>query len=438
MSSIKAYRFQLRVKPAQQRQLQRWAGGLRWVWNQALAEQRARHARGERYASYVDMAKWLTAWRNAPDTAWLATGPVHTQQQVLKRLDEAYQRFFAAAKAGQAGGRGRTGPPEFKRRGAEPGIRFPDAKQFSLDAANGRLKLPKLGWVRLRMSQEVTGVLRNVSLTREGASWFASVQVQIAETLPAGLAPSLGIDLGLAAFAATSQGEIVAPLKALAQQQCRLRRYQRSVSRKQKGSANRRKAVARLGRLHRKIARQRSDWLHKLSTGLADRYPVIALEDLKVQNMSSSAKGTAAAPGKRVRPAPLRVACTGKAGLNRGILDAAWGEFTRQLGYKTQWRGGQVILVNPAYTSQRCAACGHTDSGNRKTQSSFVCLACGHADNADVNAAKNILAAGHAAWLTEQAQRADACGGEVRRAAPARARRAAPTKQEPSEETCGA
>lgn len=143
MSSIKAFRFQLRVKPAQQRQLQRWAGGLRWVWNQALDEQRARHARGERYASYVDMAKWLTAWRNAPDTQWLATGPVHTQQQTLRRLDEAYQRFFAAAKAGQAGGRGRTGPPEFKRRGAEPGIRFPDAKQFSLDAANGRLKCPK-------------------------------------------------------------------------------------------------------------------------------------------------------------------------------------------------------------------------------------------------------------------------------------------------------
>lgn len=221
----------------------------------------------------------------------------------------------------------------------------------------------------------------------------------------------------------------MAPLKALAQQQCRLRRYQRSVSRKKKGSANRRKAAARLGRLHRKIARQRSDWLHKLSTSLTDRYPVIALEDLKVANMSSSAKGTAAAPGQRVRQ---------KAGLNRGILDAAWGEFTRQLGYKTQWRGGQIILVNPAYTSQRCAACGHTDSGNRKTQSSFICLACGHAEHADVNAAKNILAAGHAAWLTEQAQRADACGGEVRRAAPARARRAAPTKQEPSEETCSA
>ena len=123
MSSVRAYRFQLRLKPAQQRQLQRTAGGLRWVWNQALAEQRARHARGERYASYADMCKWLTAWRGAPDTAWLAHGPVHPQQQVLKRLDEAYKRFFA--KTG--------GFPSFKRRGMEPGIRYPDPKQLSLD-----------------------------------------------------------------------------------------------------------------------------------------------------------------------------------------------------------------------------------------------------------------------------------------------------------------
>lgn len=420
MSSIKAFRFQLRLKPAQQRQLRRIAGGLRWVWNQALAEQRARHARGEKYASYVDMAKWLTAWRNAPDTAWLSEGPVHPQQQVLRRLDEAYKRFFA--KAG--------GFPAFKKRGAEPGIRFPDPKQFSFDAANGRVKCPKLGWVRLRMSQEVTGVLRNVSLTREGERWFASVQVQLRGTAPAlGVPPALGIDLGLTAFAALSTGEVVAPLKALAKQQCRLLRYQRSVSRKKKGSANRRKAVARLGSLHRKIARQRSDWLHKLSTSLADRYPVIALEDLRIGNMSSSAKGTVAAPGKRVRQ---------KAGLNRSILDAAWGEFTRQLGYKAQWRGGQTILVNPAYTSRTCRICSHECAENRLTQAVFCCVACGHTEHADVHAARNILAAGHAVWLTEQAQRADACGGEVRRGRRASVGRAAPTKQEPSEETCGA
>jgi putative transposase len=415
--TIRAFRFQLRLRPAQEAQLRRDAGGLRWVWNQALQEQRTRYAQGEKFANYVDMAKWLTAWRNAPQTAWLAEGPIHPQQQVLRRLDEAYRRFFK--KAG--------GFPSFRKRGQEPGIRFPDPKQFSIDVANGRIKLPKLGWVRLRMSQPVEGALRNVSIAREGASWFASIQVQTSENVAAlGVAPTLGIDLGLTQFAALSSGQMVAPLKALARQQCRLKRYQRSVSRKKKGSSNRRKAVTKLGNLHRKISRQRADWLHKLTTELADRYPVIAIEDLRIKNMSASASGSAAAPGKSVRQ---------KAGLNRGILDAGWGEFARQLTYKLQWRGGQVILVNPAYTSRTCRICGYESADNRKTQSVFSCGACSHTENADIHAAKNILAAGHAVWLIEETRRAGACGGELSRAAQAKAKRASPMKQEPSEAT---
>jgi len=430
MSSVlKAFRFQLRTRPVVESQLRRFAGMGRQVWNRALAEQRARHARGEKYGGHAEMCKWLTAWRNAPATAWLAEGPIHPQQQVLRRLDEAYRRFFAAAKAGKAGGRGRTGPPEFKRYGDEPGIRFPDPKQFSMDAANGRIKLPKLGWVRLRMSQPVDGVLRNVSLTREGVKWFASVQVETKGVVPAlGLAPTLGVDLGLAAFAAMSDGETVAPLKALARQQVRLRRYQRAVARKKKGSANRKKAVQRLGALHRRIAHQRSDWLHKLTTDLSDAHAVIALEDLCIKNMSASAAGTVEAPGKNVRQ---------KAGLNRGILDAAWGEFARQLTYKVEWRGGQVILVNPAYTSRTCRVCGHEAADNRKTQSVFACVACGHTENAAVHAAKNMLAAGHAVWARASKDASpDACGGDVSRAAAqrqARLKRAAPMKQEPTE-----
>jgi putative transposase len=429
MSSIKAFHFQLRARPLVESQLRRFAGMGRQVWNMALAEQRARHLRGEKYAGHAEMCKWLTAWRNTPATAWLAEGPTHPQQQVLRRLDEAYRRFFAAAKAGKAGGRGRTGPPSFKRYGDEPGIRFPDPEQFSMDGANGRIKLPKLGWVRLRMSQPVEGALRNVSITKEGsgagAKWFASIQVEARKTVQAlGLAPTLGIDLGLAAFAASSDGVIVAPLKALAKQQVRLRHYQRSVARKKKGSANRKKAVTKLGALHRRIARQRCDWLQKLTTGLADMHPVIALEDLRIKSISASAAGTIAAPGKNVRQ---------KAGLNRGILDAAWGEFARQLAYKVEWRGGQVILVNPAYTSRTCRMCEHESKENRKTQSVFSCVACGHTENADVHAAKNVLAAGHAAWLAGETQQAAACGGEVSRASVTRPKRAAPSKQEPTE-----
>jgi putative transposase len=424
--TIKAFRFQMRTRPGIESKLRRFAGMGRWVWCKALAEQRARYARGEKYAGHAEMCKWLTGWRNELETSWLSEGPIHPQQQVLKRLDDAYRQFFANVKAGKTGRA--AGFPKFKRYGEDPGIRFPDPKQFSIDADNGRIKLPKLGWIRLRRSQPVVGGLRNVSLTCESGKWFASIQVKISMVATArDIAPSLGIDLGLTAFAATSEGEIVAPLRALAKQQRRLKFAQRAVSRKKKGSCNRRKAIAKLGAAHRKIALQRADWLHKLTTSLADRHAVIAIEDLKVKNMSSSAKGSAEAPGKKVRQ---------KAGLNRSILDASWSEFRRQLEYKTTWRGGLVIAVNPAYTSRTCRLCLHESAENRKTQEVFCCLACGHTENADIHAAKNILAAGHAAWLVENSKESSpavACGGVVRRPRGASRAAAAPAKQEPAE-----
>jgi putative transposase len=420
MSILKAYRYQLRLKQAQQAQLVRWSGGLRWVWNKALGEQKARHERGDKYASYVDMAKWLTAWRCAPETLWLAQGPVHPQQQVLKRLDEAYKRFFK--KTG--------GLPKFKARGFELGLRYPDPKQITLDDVNQRIQLPKLGWVRLRLSRDIEGVVRNVTVSREGARWYASIQTKGNEALAAGLAPSLGIDLGVAAFAATSDGVLVDPLGALKRQQCRLRRYQRSVSRKVKGSSNRKKAVRRLGELHRRIARQRSDWLHQLSTRLVTEHPVIAIEELKVKSMTGSAKGTASQPGTNVRQ---------KAGLNKGILDQAWAEFKRQLQYKSAAVGGEVLAINPAYTSQTCNVCDHVHAHNRKTQSLFLCVACGHTENADINAAKNILKRGQAAWQDRKNQTAaghaaSVHGEIVRQVKVAKPKAAVSAKWKPAEE----
>jgi putative transposase len=360
------------------------------------------------------MAHWLTDWRNTRATAWLAGCPVHPQQQVLRRLDDAYRRFFA----------NKGGMPSFKRRGQEAGLRFPDPKEFALDAVNARIKLPKLGWVRLRMSRSVEGALRNVTVTREAEKWFVSIQVEQHKSIVApAVAPTLGIDVGLAAFAATSDGQLVAPLQALAKRQRQLKYLQRAVARKRKGSSNRRKAVRRLGNLHRRISRQRSDWHHKLTTQLANQHAVIALENLSIKSMSASTRGTSDAPGKNVHA---------KAGLNRSILDAAWGEFARQLSYKTHWRGGRVIFVNPAYSSRRCRICGHEGAENRKTQSLFCCVACGHMENADLHAAKNILAAGHAVWARERASPA-ACGEAVRRQSTARSKSAASAKQEPAE-----
>lgn len=433
MYSLKAFKFQLRAKPAAERRLNRWGGQLRWIWNKALAEQQRRHAAGEKFASHADMCKWLTAWRNAPETAWLAEGPSHPQQQVLKRLEASYKRFFEAAKTGDTR---RVKPPRFKRYGDDPGIRFPDPKQFELDQENGRIKLPKLGWVRIRQSCDVEGALRNVSLTRQLNKWSVSIHVRVPEVLPAAdLQPTLGIDLGLVNIATFSNGEKVPPLRALACKQARLRRYQKSVSRKVKGSSNWNKAVRKVGRTHQRVANCRADWTHKLTTELASRHVVIAIEDLKVTNMSASAKGTATVPGRNVKQ---------KAGLNKAILDASWVEFRRQLEYKLTGRGGQLIAVDPANTSQTCHACGHVDVANRTSQSTFTCVACGHTDHADVNAARNILARAKALAALEQAASVQtekegpdmariACGEDVRRDATVRSKRAASMKQEPTE-----
>ncbi len=394
----KGYRYRLRSLPgATDRTLRRWEGCCRKVWNLALAEQQRLRAIGEKYAGYVAMAKWLTAWRSGAETAYLSDVPVHILQNVLRSLDQAFQRFFQ--KTG--------GYPKFKRYGESCGLRETDVKCFSVDVANGRIRFPKLGWLRYRNSQVLEGIPKSATLRREADGWYVSIQVEIglaSQPLPS--ASAIGAaDRGITNFLATDTGRLVVPLDAHRKSLHRLRRYQRACARKMETAkvaagipkdkpfpkgfrlqpSNRlRQAQARVACMHQKIARQRADFLHKLSTELADQYAVFCIEDLKVTNMTASTAGTADAPGCRIRQ---------KAGLNRSILDQGWSEWARQLEYKLGWRGGQLIKVPAAYTSQRCSACGHVHADNRRAER-FRCLACGHTDHADVNAAKNILAAG--------------------------------------------
>ncbi|MFN2343203.1 MAG: RNA-guided endonuclease InsQ/TnpB family protein, partial [Desulfonatronovibrio sp.] len=172
--------------------------------------------------------------------------------------------------------------------------------------------------------------------------------------------------------------------KALA---IKLARLQKSLARKIKFSQNWKKAKAKIARLHEKIADVRRDYLHKLSSMIADRFGFVVVEDLKVKNMSGSAKGTLESPGKNVKA---------KSGLNRSILDQSWSEFFRQLEYKLSWLGGWLEKVNPRNTSRTCPVCAHVDMDNRKTQSRFKCGKCLFEGNADHIAAINIYTAGHA------------------------------------------
>jgi len=400
----RGYVFRLRGNAQAEAKLRRFSGCCRKVWNLALAEQQARRERGEKYAGYVDMAKWLTAWRSDPATAYLSEAPVHALQNTLKSLDDAFQRLFKK----------QGGYPKFKRYGDPVGVRETDVACFAVDQINWRVKLPKLGWLRYRNSRNINGTPKIVTVTRQIDGWSVSImtELQIGTQIPAATAIGAA-DRGVTNFLATDTGRLVAPLDAHKKSLHRLRRYQRAVARKieaakaaagiqknasfPKGfklqpSCRLRKAQARVARIHQKIARQRADFLHKLSTGIAGTHAIFCIEDMKVRGMIASAKGDAVSPGRSVRQ---------KAGLNRSILDQGWSMWAWMVEYKLQWRGGRLIKVPAAYTSQRCSSCGHTHADNRKGEK-FRCLQCGHEEHADTNAAKNILAAGHAVLSGEQ------------------------------------
>ena len=360
-----------------QRQLRRFAGSCRFVYNKALALQQANHAAGEKFIGYVAMAKHLTAWRNGEETLWLKDTPIHPLQQTLKALDKAYQNFFAK----------RANFPRFKRKGSGDSFRYPDPKQIKLDQDNNRIFLPKLGWMRYRNSRDVLGELRNVTVSSKGGKWFVSIQTKREVELPAHQATTaIGIDLGITRFATFSDGAYIEPINSFKTKAAKLAKYQRRMAHKQKFSNNWKKEKAKVQKTYTQIANTRRDFLHKTTTTISKNHAVVFVEDLQVGNMSKSAAGTAENPGKQVAK---------KSGLNKAILDQGWGEFRLQLDYKTVWKGGMLFAVPPQYTSQECPCCGHVSKDNRKTQARFVCVECGYENNADHVGAINILERGH-------------------------------------------
>jgi putative transposase len=193
------------------------------------------------------------------------------------------------------------------------------------------------------------------------------------------------LDHGVAVFTVTASGALINPRLALGRFDKRLTRLQRKLARQKKFSNNWRKTKKALNALHHRIARARRDFLHKLSTALSKHHALIVVEDLRLKNMTASARGTVEEPGCNV---------AAKAGLNRALLGQGFGEFNRQLDYKLERLGGRLVKVPPQYTSQRCSRCGHTHAENRVSRDRFACTACGVAAHADVNAAANILLAG--------------------------------------------
>ena len=377
MQRLQAFKYELMPDGQQERQMRRFAGSCRFVFNKALALQKALYEQGEKRLGYAGLCKRLTEWRNSPETAWLADAPVHPLQQTLKDLERAYTNFFAK----------RADFPRFKKKGQSDSFRYPDPKQIKLDQVNSRVFLPKLGWLRYRNSRDVLGTVKNITVSLSCGKWYVAIQTEREVEPPIPNGGAVGIDMGIARFATLSDGSHLEPLNSFKRHETALRKAQRAMSRKTKFSNNWKKAKARVQRIHARIGNARRDYLHKATTTISQNHAIVCIEDLKVRNMSRSAAGSVEQPGKQVRA---------KSGLNKAILDQGWFEFRRQLDYKLAWRGGYLVAVPPRNTSRTCPVCGHISADNRQTQARFECVECGYENNADVVGAINVLRQGEA------------------------------------------
>jgi putative transposase len=354
----------------------------RAVWNSAL-EQRREYRRRGAFIGYVEQARQMAEAKKDPYCGWLADAPSHTLQQTLRDLERACKTH------GTWKVRWRS-----KARTA-PSFRFPDPNHIAVRRLNrrwGEVRLPKFGPVRFRWTRPLDGTIRNATVSRSGGRWYISFCVEdgVTEVAPNGKAP-IGVDRGVAVAVATSDGdpydrEFVTPGEAV-----RLKRLQQRLARSLRVHGRNRRSSRRdavrgeLARLNARIRDRRADFAAQTAVRLVRDHGLVAVESLRIKNMTASAKGTAEQPGRNVRQ---------KAGLNRAILAKGWGGFLLKLEHAARYHGAEVVKVNPAYTSQTCHACKHIARESRESQAVFRCVACGHQDNADVNAAKNILAAG--------------------------------------------
>jgi putative transposase len=370
-------RYRLLPSPAQEAVLRDHCAHARFVWN--LAVEQHSHWRPGRTGApgYLEQCRQLTAAR--AEHRWLAAGSQMVQQQALRDFAQAMAAFFAPENpAGRPSWRKADRNEGFRVVAVKPG----DVRRLSRRA--GEVRVPKVGWVRFRWSRPVPPGVKSYRVTMDRAGRWHVAFAMIPEPIPApGNGDTVGIDRGVAVSAALSTGELLTVPGLSAGRRQRLRRLQRRLARARPGSNRRARVKLAVARLRAREADARKDWAEKASSAIARRFDLIRVEDLRIADMTRSARGTAGNPGRNVRQ---------KAGLNREIMRSGWGLLVRRLQDKAP---GRVEKVKPAFTSQRCSACGHVDAESRESQARFVCTACGFADHADVNAARNI-AAGHA------------------------------------------
>jgi len=380
MKIRKAYRFRLKTNDQLEQKLWTFAGHCRFVWNYFWRINQDRLKQGHRIMRYNEMDYWSKLLKQSDEYGFLADAQAHIIQQKLKDLDRAYMDAFDKKQSNKR-------IPKKRKRQLHSSFRFPSPQQFVIE--NRRVKLPKLGWVIFHKSREIVGEPKNITVSHHSGHWYISIQVeQTLETRMTANDNAIGIDVGIAKFAtcATVNGDyIYEPVNTYRKSQLKLAKEQRKLKHKKKFSQNWIKQNRVIQKIHSKTANARNDHLHKISTEICKNHAKIIIEDLKVSNMSKSAKGSSEKHGRNVKA---------KSGLNKSILDQGWYKFRSQLEYKSNWNGGEVIAVPAHFTSQTCSSCGYKSKENRQSQSAFRCVGCELEINADINAARNILAAG--------------------------------------------
>jgi len=394
-SRSRTFRYRLHPTKLQTRSLLHQLDLQRELYNAALEERIGAWSWEHRSVTYYDQCLTVTGLKELrPDV--VASG-IHLCRGTLKRLDRAYSAFFGRVKRGET-----PGFPRFKPASRFHSLQWEDRGGWKLKIKDRRLYLLGIGEIRANYHRPLAGEPKTITVKREGTKWWLSVHCV---KVPAAPLPrtccDIGIDLGVVNQIATSDGELKKGLHFGVKAQKNLTRAQRELARKQSGSNRRRRKVDEIARIHNKIKCQRSNRAHELSRELVNDYDFIAHEDLEITNLVRAPKGK---PDPEQPGMYLPNGARRKAGLNRSIHDAGWGQFLSLLTYKAESAGRTVVMVNPQYTSQMCAECHNVHPGNRARQKEFRCLSCGHTDVADINAARNILRAG-------RALQASACDG---------------------------
>jgi len=386
-SRCRTFRFRLHPTKLQDQALRLQQRYQCELYNAALEERIGAWTWERRSVSFFDQCLTLTSLKDCRPEV-VASGIALCRGTLIK-LDRAYSAFYRRVQSGEV-----AGFPRFKPARRFDSLQWEDRGGWKLKTQDRRLYLMGIGEIKTNYHRPFKGEPKAITVKLEGTKWWLSVRcVNVPATQLDRTCCEIGIDLGVVNQIATSDGEFKKGQHFGAKAKKNLARAQRELAMKQRGSNRRRRQVEEVVRLHQKIKNQRSDAAHQLSRQLVNDYDLIALEDLKITNMVRAPKGR---PDPEQPGAYLPNGARSKAGLNRSIHDAGWGQLVSLLTYKAESAGRTVVSVNPRYTSQTCADCHYVDAGNRVNQEEFRCLRCGHCDYADINAARNILRAGRA------------------------------------------